>query len=59
LVSVAKSIVPKVAKFVLNTVRKYGPIIGKVAGGVIGGVMGIAGGPLGVFQGVTTGMQIG
>jgi hypothetical protein len=36
LASVANSIVPKIASFFINTVRKYGPLIGKVAGGIIG-----------------------
>lgn len=60
IISFATQIVPKVAGFFINTVRKYGPLIGKVAGGVIGGVGGfLAGGPAGAFQGVMTGMQIG
>ena len=51
---------PKVAGFFVNTVRKYGPLIGKVAGGIIGGVGGFfAGGPVGAFQGAMTGMKIG
>jgi hypothetical protein len=46
LLAVAGKIIPKVAGFVFNTVRKYGPIIGKVVGGV-GGF--IVGGPAGAM----------
>lgn len=60
IISFASKIIPKVAGFFVNTVRKYGPLIGKVAGGVIGGVGGfMAGGPAGAFQGAMTGMQFG
>lgn len=50
-------IVPKVAGFLVNTVKKYGPLIGKIAGGVVGGIGGlITGGPMGAFQGAMSGM---
>jgi hypothetical protein len=49
-----------VAGFLVSTVKKYGPLIGKIAGGVVGGVGGlITGGPMGAFQGAMSGMQIG
>lgn len=40
----------------VNTVRKYGPIIGKVVGGVAGGIIG---GPAGIISGIQMGGMIG
>ena len=60
ILSVVKSIVPKVASFMIESIRKYGPTIGKVVGGVVGGVGGfLVGGPAGAFQGAMKGMQLG
>ncbi len=60
MLKIAKSVLPKVAGFLVNTIKKHGPLIGKIAGGIIGGVGGFfIGGPIGAFQGAMTGMSIG
>jgi len=53
------NVVSKVAGFVIDAVRKNGPLIGKIVGGVVGGIAGIPGGPMGIFQGAMQGMQFG